>query len=60
MFYFYNHCNHEGDVTLIPFTMGTHQGDPLGRAIFVLTHFKVLCFTTSFIYFHPLQMTLTS
>jgi len=47
MFYFYNHCNHEGDVTLIPFTMGTHQGDPLGRAILALTHFKALCFTTS-------------
>jgi hypothetical protein len=23
MFYFYNHYNHEGDVTLIPSTMGT-------------------------------------
>jgi hypothetical protein len=22
--------------------MGTHQGDPLGRALFVLDHFKVL------------------
>jgi hypothetical protein len=47
MFYFYNHYNHEGDVTFIPFTMETHQGDPLGRAIFALTHFKALCFTTS-------------
>jgi hypothetical protein len=47
MFYFYNHYNHEGDVTLIPFTMGTHQGDPLGKAIFSLTHFKALCFTIS-------------
>jgi hypothetical protein len=27
----YCHYNHEGDVTIIPFTMGTHQGDPLGR-----------------------------
>ncbi len=24
---FYNHRNHEGDVTIIPFTMGTCQGD---------------------------------
>ncbi len=31
---FYNHCNHEGDVTIIPFAMGTHQGDPLGGALF--------------------------
>jgi hypothetical protein len=27
---FYNHHNHEGDVTIIPFAMGTHQGDLLG------------------------------
>jgi hypothetical protein len=27
---FYNHRNHEGDVTIIPFAMGIHQGDPLG------------------------------
>jgi len=36
---FYNHHNHKGDVTIIPFTMGTHQGDPSGRALFTLTHF---------------------
>jgi len=28
---FYNHHNHEGDVTFIPFAMGTHQSDPLGK-----------------------------
>jgi hypothetical protein len=39
---FYNHHNHKGDVIVIPFTMGTHQGDPLGRALFTLAHFKVL------------------
>jgi hypothetical protein len=27
---FYNNRNPEGDVTIIPFTMGTHQGNPLG------------------------------
>jgi len=27
---FYNHHNHEGDVTIIPFAMGICQGDPLG------------------------------
>jgi hypothetical protein len=27
---FYNHFNCEGDVTIIPFAMGTRQGDPLG------------------------------
>jgi hypothetical protein len=26
---FYNHHNHESDVTFISFAMGTHQGDPL-------------------------------
>ncbi len=41
---FYSHCNHEGDVTIIPFIMGTHQGDPLGEALFALTHFKALHF----------------
>jgi hypothetical protein len=48
MLYFYNHYNHENDVTLIPFTMGTYQGDPLRNAIFALIHFKALCFTTSY------------
>jgi hypothetical protein len=27
---FYNHCNHEADVTIIPFAMGPCQGDPWG------------------------------
>jgi hypothetical protein len=39
---FYSHHNHENDVTIIPFAMGTCQGDPWGRALFALTHFKVL------------------
>jgi hypothetical protein len=41
---FYNHRNHEGDVTIIPSTMGIHQGDPFGRALFTLAHFKALRF----------------
>jgi len=40
---FYNHCGHEGNVIVIPSTMGTCQGDLLGRALFILVHFKVLC-----------------
>jgi putative effector of murein hydrolase len=32
---------------VIPSTMGTHQSDPLGGALFALTHFRALCFTTS-------------
>jgi hypothetical protein len=44
---FYNHYNHEGDVTIIPSTMGTCQSDPLGGALFALAHFRVLCSTTS-------------
>ncbi len=37
---FYNHCNREGEVIVIPFTMGTHQCDPLGRALFALVHLE--------------------
>jgi hypothetical protein len=40
---FYSHHNREGDVTIIPFAMGTHQGDPWeggwGGALFILAHF---------------------
>jgi hypothetical protein len=32
---------------MIPFAMGTYQGDSLGGALFTLTHFKALCSTTS-------------
>jgi hypothetical protein len=39
---FYGHCNREGDVIIIPSTMGTRQGDPWGRELFALTHFNVL------------------
>jgi hypothetical protein len=28
---FYNRRNREGDVTIIPFAVGIHQGNPLGR-----------------------------
>jgi hypothetical protein len=31
---FYNHRNYEGDVKIIPSSMGIHQGDPLGGALF--------------------------
>jgi hypothetical protein len=54
---FYNHHNHKGDVIVIPFAMGTHQGDPLGVALFTLTHFKALCSIANhffLVYFHPL------
>jgi hypothetical protein len=37
-----SHCNCEGDVTIIPFAMGTRQGDPLGGTLFVLAHPKAL------------------
>jgi hypothetical protein len=39
---FHNHRNHEDDVTIIPFVMGTRQGDPLGGALFTLAHFRAL------------------
>ncbi len=40
---FYSPCNHEGDVIVILFAMGTYQGDHLEGALFALAHFKVLC-----------------
>jgi hypothetical protein len=46
---FYNHRNHEGDVIIIPFAMGTCQGDPLGGALCALAHFGVLHSTTSYL-----------
>ncbi len=47
---FYSHQNHESDVIIIPSPMGTHQGDPWGGALFALTHFKALHYTTN--HFH--------
>ncbi len=44
---FYSHHNHVGDVLVIFSTMGTREGDLLGRALFALTHFRALCFTTN-------------
>jgi hypothetical protein len=41
---FYNHRNQEGDFIVIPFATGTCQGDPLGGALFALTHFKAFHF----------------
>jgi hypothetical protein len=60
---FYSQHNHEGDIMVILFAIGIHQSDPLGGVLFVLIHFKALHFTTNcfpFVYFHPLQTTLTS
>jgi hypothetical protein len=39
---FYSHHNREGDVIIIPFAMGTHQGHPLNGALFALAHFRAL------------------
>jgi hypothetical protein len=36
---FYTHHNCEGDVTIIPFAMGTHQGDPGGGGIIYFSPF---------------------
>jgi hypothetical protein len=44
---FYNHHNRESDVTIIPSAMVTHQGDPLGVALFALAHFRALRFIIS-------------
>ncbi len=60
---FYSHHNRDGDVMVIPSTMGIRQGDILGGALFAFVHLKALSSTTNhspFVYFHPMQMTLTS
>jgi hypothetical protein len=44
---FYNSCNLEGDVTIIPFIMGIRRCDLLGGPLFALAHFRALCSTTS-------------
>ncbi len=44
---FYSHHNHEGDVIMIPFAMGTCQGDLLRRTHLTLAHFGALCFIVS-------------
>jgi hypothetical protein len=44
---FYCHYSCENDVTIIPSAMETYQGDPLGRALSTLTHFKAMHFITN-------------
>jgi hypothetical protein len=51
---FYSHHNREGDVTIIPFAMGTHQGDPLRGSLFVLGFCVLQLVVSFFVYFHPL------
>jgi hypothetical protein len=48
---FYSHHNHDGDVTIIPFAMGTHQSDPLKGPLFALIHFKALHSTIEYFLF---------
>jgi len=51
---FYNHHNHEGDVTVIPSTMRTHQNDFLGGALFTLGFYILHLTVCPLVYFHPL------
>jgi len=44
---FYNHCNRDGNIIVIPFAMGTRQGDLLGEALFALAHLRALHFIIS-------------
>jgi hypothetical protein len=37
---FYSHHNHEAEIMVIPFAMGTRQCDPLRGALFAQTHFN--------------------
>jgi hypothetical protein len=52
----YNRYNCHGDVTIIPFAMGTHQYDHLEGALFVLVHFRALYFITN--HFHSLSISI--
>jgi hypothetical protein len=44
---FYNHHNHESNLTIIPSAMKTYQGNLLGGALFALVQFRALHSTTS-------------
>jgi hypothetical protein len=44
---FYSHRNSDGNIIVIPFAMGTHQGDLLKGALFALIHLRALHFTIS-------------
>jgi len=44
---FYRNCNCDGNIMVIPFAMGTHQGDLLGGALFALVHLRALHSTVS-------------
>jgi hypothetical protein len=44
---FNSHRNCDGNITVIPFAMGTRQGDLLGGALFALAHFRALHSTIS-------------
>jgi hypothetical protein len=44
---FYSNRNHVGNVSVILFTMGTCQGDPLRGALFTLAHFRAFHFITN-------------
>ncbi len=48
---FNNHRNHDGNVTVIPFTMGTCQNDLLGRALFAFVHVNAIYFITNHLSF---------
>ncbi|KAL2610010.1 hypothetical protein R1flu_028583 [Riccia fluitans] len=39
---YFSHCSHEDEVSLFLFNSGTHQGDPLGGALFALGHLRAL------------------
>ncbi len=49
---FCNHYNHEGNLMIILFAMGICQGDPLGRALFTLAHFKALHYTINCFHYY--------
>jgi hypothetical protein len=44
---FYRNRNCDGNMMVIPFAMGTHQGDLLGGALFALAHLRALHSTVS-------------
>ncbi|KAL2634830.1 hypothetical protein R1flu_006309 [Riccia fluitans] len=48
---YFSHRSHEDEVSLLSSESGTHQGDPLGGALFALAHLRALRTTASE---HPL------
>jgi hypothetical protein len=42
--WYFTHQNKKCEIIIVPWTMGTHQSDPLRGSLFSITHFRVAHF----------------